>query len=121
LTQDELKDYVAMVIPYTLGNCDDLDGLRDLLRLALGIAKKNIELYGYIEYMGLKRIDTVLLVKGKEAAKIGATYLTWQLEGNKHLLDYAPKWYYDIVDELGDRIPSVIKEELEGCKYYAKV
>ena len=120
LTQDELKDYVAMVVPYTKGNCN-LESFRKYLKLALGTPKKHVALYGYIEYTGMKRIDTVWLVKDNEAKKIGAKYLTWQLEGNKHLLDYAPKWYYDIVDELGDHIPSNIKEELEGSKYYAKV
>ena len=120
LTQDELQDYVAMVITHTKGDCT-LEELQDGMKSAFKSTKKNIALYGYIEYTGMKRIDTVLLVKDKEAKKIGATYLTWQLEGNKHLLDYAPRWYYDIVDELGDYIPTNIKEELEGCKYYAKV
>ena len=120
LTQDELKDYVAMVFPNTTGNCD-IDRIRTKLKIAFGTPKKHVTLFGYIEYTGMKRIDTVLLVKDKEAKKIGAIYLTWRLEGNKHLLDYAPRWYYDIVDELGDHIPTSIKEELEGCKYYAKV
>ena len=120
LTQDELKDYVAMVMPYTKGKCN-LEKLRASMKRTFGTPKKHVALYGYIEYEGIKRIDTVLLVKDKEAKKIGAIYLTWQLEGGKHLLDYAPRWYYDIVDELGDYIPTNIKEELEGSKYYAKV
>ena len=119
LTKDELEEYVAVVFPYTYGG--KIEVARDLMKLIFGTAKKNIVEYGVIDYLEIKRKDSVLLVHHKEAKKIGAMYLTWRLEGKKHLIDMAPKWYCDIAEEMDELIPENIKAELEGCKYYAKV
>ena len=119
LAKDELEEYVAMVFPYT--NVGDIEVSRELMKAIFGTAKKNIQEYGVIDYLEIERKDTVLLVQGKEAKKIGAIYLTWRLEGKKHLIALAPKWYCDVAEEMDEYIPEHIKSELEGCKYYAKV
>ena len=122
LSKDELEKYVAMVIPYAKNEGEvNIDRIRDSMRSIFGTSKKNILYYGVIDYLKIDRTDTVLLVQGKEAKKIGAMYLTWRLEGKKHLIDLAPKWYWDISEEMDQFIPEQIKKELEGCKYYAKV
>jgi len=121
LTKDELKEYVAMVVPYS--DRGDTEEFRHHMKKIFGLVRvnKNILDYGIIDYLNMERKDTIFLIHVKEAKKIGAMFLTWRLEGKKHLIDLAPKWYCDVAEEMDESIPEHIKNELEGCKYYAKV